>query len=99
MNSSIMTFYGNLVEKICSVTGVCRQQMFRSNTEESVDARTILVYILSSRAMSDMEIASLTGLTRQCVNKLKNGFKYRKNKWTLSSNLQQISNELATESF
>ena len=99
MNSSIVTFYGNLLDKVSDVTGVCRQQMFRSNTEDSVDARTILVHILSDKAVSDTEIATLTGLTRQCVNKLKNGFKYRRNKWSLSSNLQQICNELATESF
>lgn len=99
MNSTINSFYGKLIEKVSQVTGVKRERILTSNSEESVDARTILIYILSGKSISDMEIASLTGLTRQCVNKLKNGFKYRKNKWSLSSNLQQISNELATEGF
>ena len=79
------------------VTGVT--DVFGSNKEESVDARAVLIYALSSKGVSDQEIASLTGLTRQCVNKLKNSHKYRKTKWSYVSSLQQISNALATNSF
>ena len=83
-----------MVNEITGITDV-----FGTNKEESVDARAILIYALSSKGVSDQEIASLTGLTRQCVNKLKNSHKYRKTKWSYISSLQQISNALATDYF
>ena len=83
-----------MVNEITGITDV-----FGTNKEESVDARAILIYTLSSKGISDQEIASLTGLTRQCVNKLKNSHKYRNTKWSYVSSLQQISNALATNSF
>ena len=94
MNNEITSFYNHALHTISEAVGIT--DMFASNKEESVDARTILVCILSSKGISDHEIAQLTGLTRQCVNKLKNNCKYRKSKWSFSSNLQQISNALAT---
>ena len=94
MNIEIASFYTRALLAVQQHVGI--PDIFTSNKEESVDARTILVYILSSKGISDLEIARLTGLTRQCVNKLKNNCKYRKSKWSFSSNLQQISNELAT---
>lgn len=96
MNTEIKKFYARAYSAVQRVTAA--SDILHSNKEESVDARSILVQILSSRNLSDIEISVLTGLTRQCVNKLKNGFKYRKGKWSYSSNLQQISNELATNS-
>ena len=69
------------------------------NLEQCVDARHILVYLLSSK-LTDAEIASLIDITRQGINKIKNGFRRRmKSKFTLSNNFQQISSELETESF
>lgn len=97
MVSEILCFYERTLETVRKVTG--QEDVFHTNKEESVDARSILIHILSSKGLSDMEISSLTGLTRQGVNKLKNNFKYRKHKWSFISDLQQISNELATESF
>lgn len=96
MNTEIKQFYARAYSAVQRITET--SDILHSNKEESVDARSILVQILSSRNLSDFEISVLTGLTRQCVNKLKNGFKYRKGKWSYSSNLQQISNELATNS-
>jgi len=93
----MIKYYHRVLKIVCQVTG--QEEIIHSNKEEAVDARTILIYILSGKGITDMEIARLTSLTRQGVNKLKNGFKYRKRKWSLSSNLQQISNELATECF
>jgi hypothetical protein len=94
MNKEIISFYGHALHATIEAVGI--PDIFTSNKEESVDARTILVCVLSSKGISDQEIAQLTGLSRQCVNKLKNSCKYRKAKWSFSSNLQQISNELAT---
>lgn len=97
MNKRINDFYERAINKICQVTE--QIDILHSNKEEAVDARSILIYILSSKGISDTEMSRLTGLTRQGVNKLKNNFKYRKNKWSFLSDLQQISNELATDDF
>lgn len=97
MNNEIKSFYGKALHVVAQVSGV--PDMFGTNREEAVDARSILVYVLSSKGVSDLEIAALTGLTRQGVNKLKNSYKYRKSKWSYAANLKQISNELATNSF
>lgn len=97
MNHEIKSFYVKALDVVQNVVEI--PDIFGSNKEEFVDARSILIYILSSKGISDMEISILTGLTRQCVNKLKNSYKYRKSKWSYISNLQQISNELATNHF
>ena len=97
MVSEIFCFYKRAMETIQRITG--QEDILHTNREESVDARSILIYILSSKGLSDMEISNLTGLTRQGVNKLKNGCKYRRKKWSFVSDLQQISNELATNCF
>lgn len=97
MNNEIKSFYTHILLMVNEVTGV--SDVFGTNKEESVDARAILIYALSSKGVSDQEIASLTGLTRQCVNKLKNSHKYRKTKWSYISSLKQISNALATDYF
>lgn len=97
MNNEIKSFYNQVLVMVNEVTGVT--DVFGSNKEESVDARAVLIYALSSKGVSDLEIASLTGLTRQCVNKLKNSHKYRKTKWSYISSVKQISNALATNSF
>lgn len=97
MTDEIKSFYDKAYHTVSSVVGV--PDMFSSNREESVDARSILIYILSERGVTDSQISLLTGLTRQCVNKLKNSVRLRSRKWSYRSSLQQVSNELATESF
>ena len=96
MNKDILSFYTSALHSLREHVGL--SDIFGTNKEESVDARTILVCVLSSKGISDQEIAQLTGLSRQCVNKLKNNSKYRSRKWSFSANLQQISHELATKS-
>ena len=97
MNTVLKEYYQKALQTVQRITEV--EQIFHSNKEEAVDARTILIYVLALKGISDNEIAQLTGLTRQGVNKLKNNYKYRKAKWSFVSSLQQTSNELATNSF
>ena len=92
MNTLIEDFYQKASQVVINVTGV--EHIFQSNQEEAVDARSILIYILSEKGITDTQIASLTHLTRQGVNKLKNSARYRKQKFSFASNLQQIRNEL-----
>ena len=97
MNTALKEYYQKALQTVQRVTGIT--DIFHTNKEEAVDARTILVYVLALKGFSDNEIAQLTCLTRQGVNKLKNNYKYRKSKWSFVSNLQQTSNELATNNF
>ena len=92
MNQEIISLYHRIETKVIQVTGVKR--LFHTNQEDAVDARTILIYILSEKGLTDTQIAQLTHLTRQGVNKLKNSVRYRKNKFSFISDLQQIRNEL-----
>lgn len=97
MNNEIILFYRRALHTVCQVTG--QSDILHTNREEAVDARAILIYILSQRGITDTQIAGLTSLTRQGVNKLKNSVRYRRKKWSFHSDLQQISNALATDNF
>jgi hypothetical protein len=92
MNKELISLFQSVESKVIQVTGV--NQLFNTNQEEAVDARTILIYILSEKGLTDTQIAALTNLTRQGVNKLKNSVRYRKNKFSFISDMQQIRNEL-----
>lgn len=95
MYSGITNFYHKALHTVRQVTG--QDDILHTNREEAVDARAILIHVLSQRGITDTQIAALTGLTRQGVNKLKNSVRYRKRKWSFMSDLQQISHELATD--
>lgn len=86
--------YNKVVIAICNETGISEYNLIHSNSEESVDARYILVHLLSQK-LTDSQISYLTQLTRQSVNKIRNNFQYKINKWTIATNLQRISNEIA----
>lgn len=92
MNKDLITLFQRVESKVMQVTGI--NQLFHTNQEEAVDARTILIYILSEKGVTDTQIAELSGLTRQGVNKLKNSVRFRKRKFSFISDLQQIRNEL-----
>ena len=88
--------YKEVVVAVKNETGVEEYEMLHSNSEEAVDARYILIYLLSQK-QTDTQISSLTRLTRQSVNKIRNNFQYKIKKWSVATNLQHISNEVATE--
>lgn len=88
--------YKKLVVVVSKETGVEEYDIIHSNSEEAVDARYILIHLLSQK-LTDTQISSLTRLTRQSVNKIRNNFQYKIKKWSVATNLQHISNILATE--
>ena len=88
--------YKEVVVAVKNETGVAEYEMLHSNSEEAVDARYILIHLLSQK-LTDTQISSLTRLTRQSVNKIRNDFQYKIKKWSVATNLQHISNEVATE--
>lgn len=57
---------------VCDYTELNVEDIHHSNREECVDARYILVGILTDY-LTDDEIAKLSGLTRACCNKIRNG--------------------------
>lgn len=73
--------YLEILRIVEETTGVNAQEMFSSNCEENVDARHILVYVLSERGYSDSKISKLTHLTRPCVCMIRNNFKYRRRRY------------------
>ena len=88
--------YKELVISVSKETGVEEIDIIHSNSEEAVDARYILIHLLSQK-LTDTQISTLTKLTRQSVNKIRNNFQYRITKWSVATNLQHISNDVATE--
>lgn len=88
--------YKKMVGVISERTGIDSNDLITSKKEECVDARSILINILSELGFSDNLISKYTSLTRQGVNKLKNSFHDRKkHSYILSTTYQQIRNELA----
>lgn len=84
----------NIVER---VMGVERAELLSSKKEEATDARSMLVYVLSDD-LTDSEMASCMGLSRQAVNGIKNGARERiKSRRMLMCSLQEIRNELAKD--
>lgn len=73
--------YLEILRIVEETTGVDAHEILSSNCEENVDARHILVYILSERGYSDNKIAKLTHLTRPCVCMIRNNFKYRRKRY------------------
>lgn len=92
----IYDMYKNVVAVVCEITGIEEKPMLHSNKEACVDARSILINTLTRMGFTECEISTLTGLSQQCVNKLKNNFQSRLTKWSVRTNLQSINNELTT---
>lgn len=88
--------YKTVLNIVCRVTGIDEHKLFKSNKEECVDARCILVNKLSLIGFTESKIVYFTGLTQQCINKLKNSFSERRNRFSITINSQQIDNELTT---
>ncbi|UVX35896.1 MAG: DnaA protein [Bacteriophage sp.] len=95
-NMKNIDLYRELVEAVSNETGIKENDLLHSNSEEAVDARYILIHLLSQK-LTDGQISTLTKLTRQSVNKIRNNFQYKIKKWSVATNLQHISNEVATE--
>ena len=89
--------YNKIVEIVSGRTGLDYNDLINSKKEECVDARSILINLLSELGFTDSLISKHTRLTRQGVNKLKNSFHDRKkHSFILSTTYQQIRSELAT---
>lgn len=77
--------YLDILRVVEEVTGVSATEFLTSNCEEHVDARHILVAILSERGYSDSKISKLINVTRPCVCMIRNNFKYRKRRYFVNT--------------
>lgn len=75
--------FEDVLGKVCEMAELSAEKVCKSNLEECVDARYLVVYLLSER-LSDKQIADVSGWSVQLVNKARNSFLNRcKFRWGL----------------
>lgn len=72
-----------LIEDICFHFRIRECDLWTTNKEESVDARCLLVTILSEQGMTDTDLADMFSKTRQGINKLRSSWSERGKKWQI----------------
>lgn len=72
-------FYVRLKTAVCRHMQVDEHSLFHSNKERCVDARYVLVSVLSE-FFTDDEVADFCGMSRTGVNKIRNRFRIRMRK-------------------
>jgi len=70
-------FYHSVCSIVCRELDLSVQELLYSRKERCSDGRCIFVSVLGEY-MTDDEIAELSGLSRSCANKIRNGFEDRK---------------------
>ena len=68
--------FEDVLGKVCELTELSVEKVCKSNLEECVDARYVIIAVLSER-LSDRQIAEVSGWSVQLVNKAKNSFHNR----------------------
>ena len=75
--------FNEILSKVSEVTELQPEEILKSNKEECVDARYVVIAVLSEK-LSDKQIAEVSGWSVQLVNKAKNHFADRcKYRWGL----------------
>lgn len=88
----IKEYFNEVLNKVSKTTEIDDYSILHSNKEECVDARYVLIAVLSER-LSDRQIAEVSGLSKQLVNKAKNGFSERcRFRWGLKEIYKEIIN-------
>lgn len=81
-----------ILGKVCGMTELSVEKVCKSHQEECVDARHLVIAVLSER-YSDRQIAEVSGWSIQLINKARNSFHNRcKFRWGLKElykNLQK----------
>lgn len=89
--------FQEVVKIVSGRTGIEFNELLYSKKQEHVEARSILINLLSDLGFSDSLTARYLSMTRQGVNKLKNTLHSRKrHSFILSTYHQQCSNDIAT---
>lgn len=83
-------FY-EILGKVCEMTELSVEKVCKSNQEECVDARYVIIAVLSER-FSDRQISEMSGWSLQLVNKARNCFHERcRFRWGLKELYKGIS--------
>lgn len=94
MRAIIFDEYQRAVGSVCRNYGVNEVEMIHSNKEYCVDARATLFAVLTDKGLTEADLVELTGLTQQCINKLKNSVRFREKGWTFRETLKAVRKEL-----
>lgn len=83
--------FNEVLENVCRSLELDKESVIHSNKEECVDARYVVIAVLSER-LSDRQIAEVSGWSVQLVNKAKNSFKDRcKFRWGLKELYKDVN--------
>lgn len=83
--------FNEVLENVCRSLELDADSVIHSNKEECVDARYVVIAVLSER-LSDRQIAELSGWSVQLVNKARNAFVNRcKFRWGLKELYKAVS--------
>lgn len=83
--------FNEVLENVCRSLELDRESVMHSNKEECVDARYVVIAVLSER-LSDRQIAEVSGWSVQLVNKARNAFVNRcKFRWGLKELYKAVS--------
>ena len=94
MRSIILDEYRKVMAAVSRHYGLDEFLLLHSNREECVDARATLVGILIEHDLTEADLVQLTGLTQQCINKLKNSVRFREKGWTFRETMKAVRREL-----
>lgn len=84
-------FFENILGKVAEMTEISLEKVLKSNLEECVDARYVVIAVLSEK-LSDKQIAEVSGWSVQLVNKAKNSFHNRcKSRWGLKDMYKKMT--------
>ena len=84
-------YFDFILGKVCEMTELSCEKVCKSNLEECVDARYVVIAVLSEK-LSDKQIAEVSGWSVQLVNKAKNNFHNRcKSRWGLKEMYKELS--------
>ena len=84
-------YFNFILGKVCEMTELSCEKVCKSNLEECVDARYVVIAVLSDK-LSDKQIAEVSGWSVQLVNKAKNSFHNRcKSRWGLKDMYKKLS--------
>lgn len=94
MRTLVLESYQQIFAAVCRHYGLEEARLLRSNKEECVDARATLVHVCISKGLSEAELVQLTGLTQQCINKLRNSVRFREKKWSFRETLRVVMEDV-----
>ena len=84
-------YFESVLNRVCESMELTCDDVLHSNKDECVDARYLVVSLLSER-LSDRQIADVSGWSYQLVNKARNSFSYRcKYRWGLKGLYKELS--------